>query len=111
MIEPSEEGVRELYGPAVRDPGWHHCVPCAKAHPGYITSACEQWWNGAENRAVLLAGDPAPHSADDVLALRCLKHATIPPTILPPAKTECGLCMRAEGILVGRDMARANAGR
>lgn len=37
-----------------------------------------------------------------ITALRCLKHATIPPTILPPAKTECGLCMRDEGILVGR---------
>lgn len=41
-------------------PGWHHCVPCSKAHPGYITSACEQWWNGSENRQALLAGDPTP---------------------------------------------------
>lgn len=54
-----------------------------------------------EVAALLAESEPEP-SFRDITATRCLRHATIPPTILPPEDQECGVCMRDEGVLVGR---------
>jgi hypothetical protein len=79
-------------------------------YPGRHTSAVDTEVQANAQRIVACvnacAGIADPQSwretMERMIALRCLKHATIPPTILPPATQECGLCMREEGILVGR---------
>lgn len=56
----------------------------------------------ARRLAALLAESEGEPSFRDITATRCPRHATIPPTIMQPAEQECGVCMREEGILVGR---------
>lgn len=56
----------------------------------------------ARKLAALIAESEGEPSFRDVTATRCLRHATIPPTIMPPGDQECGVCMREEGMLSGR---------
>lgn len=40
--------IEELLAAQPEEPAWHYCSACARAHVGYITSACESAWHAAQ---------------------------------------------------------------